>query len=268
MRFILAAITAAFLALSAGAADRLSTVLNGQDITGLKAGLVLRAGLVRGSALRLVPAVSSAVSIEADVTSLDPNVGAELLQIIPGHGPQMDTPSGMLALYNVLHSVSTMTGLTYYSVTHRKEMPLFLQSSVIRSPDQPGLPPPDPVFSQVLPEHNLFTMQEDTSFGRNTYSEHVAALPDHLYLKTENLTAITYLLVPLITPHNLVSHVVLVPVGKDVLFYGVSCLRSGLPLGDLNVRTLSMQNRLVALAGWLGERMKTVTAGGASAAGG
>jgi len=265
MRFCLVAISMMFLALHAGADDPLSAYVGSEDLQSLRGGAVLKAGLVHGANLKLVPSVASAASISADVKGLDPSVGAELLQIIPGDGPALDSPAGMLSLYNALHAVSTMKGVTYYSVTRRKEMVLFVQSYVIPSPDKPASPLPDPVYIELQRDHDLFTLQEDTSFGRNTYAEHVSVLPDHLYLKSENLTAITFLLVPIVSPHDLVSHVVLVPAGKDLLFYGVSCLRSGFPLGDMNSRTQSLENRLVALAGWLKTRMAAITA---SAAGG
>ena len=271
MRIVRVAITAALAALaalatvvSAAAADRLSVFVGSQDADGLRRGDVLTAPVVHGNPLRLVPEVSSAAAISADVKSMDPSVGAELLQVIRGGGPQLDSPAGLLLLYNTVHAVSTMKGITYYSVTRGKQMPLFLQSYVIPTPDRAGAPQPDPVFEMVPPEDDLYTLQEDTSFGRNTYAEHVAARADHLYLKTENLTTISYLLLPIVTPRNFVSHIVVVPMGRDVLFYGVSCLKSGLPLGDLKSRTQSMENRLAAVAGWLSKRMQGMPGPGAS----
>ena len=249
-----------FLALHARADDPLSAYVDNQVLQSLRAGAVLKSGLVHSGSLMLIPSVTSAASISADVKGLDPSVGAELLQIIPGDGPALDSPAGVLSLYNALHAVSTMKGVTYYSVTRGKEMVLFLQSYVIPSPDKTSTPLPDPVYGELPRDHDLFTLQEDTSFGRNTYAEHVTVLPDHLYLKSENLTAIKFLLVPIVSPHNLVSHVVLVPAGRDLLFYGASCLRSGFPLGDMNSRTQSLENRLVALAGWLRTRMAAITA--------
>jgi len=264
----MAALAALSSAVPAAGLDRLSAFVGSQDLADLRSGAVLKSGVTGGGPLHLVPAVSSAAGIAADVKALDPSVAAELLQIVPGGGAQLDSPSGMLLLYNALHAVSTMKGITYYSVTRRKQMPLFLQSYVIAAPDQAGSPEPDPVFDELPRENDLFTLQEDSSFGRNTYAEHVAALPDHLYLRTENISTITYLLVPLVTPHNFVSHVVVVPVGKDVLFYGISCLKSGLPMGDMNSRTQSMENRLTALAGWLGSRLQTMTKASGVTAGG
>lgn len=268
MRLILAAITMACLAVSAGAADPLSAFVRSQDLETLRAGTAIKIGVARGGKLQLVPSISSAGAISDSVKALNPSVGAELLQILPGNGQVLDSPSGMLTLYNLLHGVSTMKGITYYSVTRGKEMPLFLQSYVIPSPDRAASPQPDPVFTEIPAEHDLFTLQEDTSFGKNTYFEHVTALPDHLYMRTENLTTISYLLLPIVTPHNLVSHVVVVPAGKDVLFYGVSCLKSGLPLGDLNSRTQSMENRLVALSGWLARRLQVMTTAAVVSGGG
>ena len=75
----------------------------------------------------------------------------------------------------------------------------------------------------------------------------------------ENLSTIRLLFIPFIQPQGLVSQVVLVPVGTDVLFYGVACIRTGMPLGDKSSRVQSMENRLTALAGWLEKRLSAGT---------
>jgi hypothetical protein len=169
----------------------------------------------------------------------------------------MDSPSGMLGLYNALHAVSTMKGVTYWSVTRGKPQVLFLQSYVIGAPKKPDRVP-DPVFTEVPPDQEIFTFQEDNSFGKNIYSEQFTAFADHLLVKTENLTAIMFLFVTIIQPHGLVSQVVVVPLEKDVLFYGLACIRTGMPLGDKESRVQSLENRLVALADWLSSRLAAI----------
>ena len=169
----------------------------------------------------------------------------------------METPGGRLALYNALHAVSTMKGVTYWSVTRGKEMVLFLQSSGIASLSRPDRVA-DPLFADIPAEHDMFTFQEDSSFGKNTYEEHFSARADHFVVKSENLSTISFLLVPIIQPHGLVSQVVVVPSGKDVLFYGLAYLKSGLPMGEKATRVQSMENRLAALAGWFARRVSMI----------
>jgi hypothetical protein len=220
----------------------------------LRAGTSLKASLRQDGTLSLAPDVASRATIARDVTDLGPTVGAELLRIIHGPGPAMDSEAGRLLLYNSMHAVSTMKGVTYWSVTRGKEMALFLDSSVVSSPVN-GERMPDLLFTEIPEANELFTFQEDSSFGKNTYAEHFSSRADHLLVKSENLTTITFMFIPLIQPHGLVSQVVLVPAGADVLFYGLAYIRTGMPLGDKKSRAESLENRLVALAGWLAKRL-------------
>jgi hypothetical protein len=114
---------------------------------------------------------------------------------------------------------------------------------------------PDPLFTEIPEEHDLFTFQEDSSFGKNTFLEHFRAAENHLYVKIENRSTISLLFIPIIQPKNLVSHVVLVPSGTDVLFYGLACFRTGMPLGNKSSRVESLENRLIAFVDWLEKRL-------------
>lgn len=254
MRIGVVAIQMLLLALPLHAADPLAAFVGSDALRDLRAGTTIKASLREGGALSLVPDVSSRGIIAGDVKALGPTVGAELLKIIPGPGIAMDAPGGLLFLYNALHAVSTMQGVTYWSVTRGREQVLFLQSYVIASPAQQDRVP-DPHFTEIPETHEQFTFQEDSSFGRNTYSEQFSARADHIHVKTENLSTISFLMVPIIQPHGLVSQVVVVPAGRDVLFYGLAYIRTGMPLGDKSSRVESLENRLTALAAWLGKRL-------------
>ena len=254
MRLGLVAIQMLFLVLSLHAQDSLAAFVGSDALQKLRAGTSLKASIPPAGTLALLPAVTSRDSIAAGVRELEPTMGAELLRIIHGPGMAMDSPTGLLGLYNALHAVSTMKGVTYWSLSRGKQQVLFLQSYVISSPSRPDRLP-DLVFTEVPAIQEIFTFQEDNSFGKNTYSEQFTALADHFLVKTENLSAITFLLVPIIQPHGLVSQVVVVPSGKDILFYGLACIRTGMPLGDKEHRVQSLENRLVALAEWLSTRL-------------
>lgn len=254
MRLALVAIQVLFLAVPLQAQDPLAALVGSDALQKLRAGTTLKASIPQSGTLSLLPAVSSKDRISASVAELGPTVGAELLRVIHGPGMSMDSPAGILGLYNALHAVSTMKGVTYWSVTHGKEQVLFLQSYVIGAPKKPDRLP-DPVFTEVPADQEIFTFQEDNSFGKNIYSEQFTALADHLLVKTENLTSIMFLFVPIIQPRGLVSQVVVVPLEKDVLFYGLACIRTGMPLGDKESRVQSLENRLVALAEWLSNRL-------------
>jgi hypothetical protein len=254
MRIGTVAIQMLLLSLPLLAADPLDAFVPAETLQSLRTGTTLKAALGTDGVLSLVPGVESRARIAADVKDLAPTVGAELLRIVPGPGVAMDSPAGRLLLFNAMHAVSTMKGVTYWSVTRGKEMVLFLDSSVIGSASKQDRMP-DPVVSEIPAAQDLLTFQEDSSFGKNTYTEHFASLPDHLWVKSENLSTITFLLMPIIPSRGLVSQVVLVPAGTDVLFYGLASIRTGFPLGDKGSRVQSLENRLTALAGWLAARL-------------
>ncbi len=242
--------------------DPLARYVGEGILSRLRAAEVIKAALAADDNPSLLPEVDSRDSIIADVHALRPSVGAELLTILPGAGPSLDSTAGLLALSNALLAVSSMKGVTYWSVTRSREMVLFLQSYVIDSPSLPS-PIPDPSITSVPSEKDLITIQEDSSFGKNTYAEHLTAASDHLHVKTENLSTIMFLFVPLIQPHAFVSHVVVIPSGKDLLFYGLAYLKSGVPLGDRSSRVQSLENRLTAMAKWVAARMSAIAAVGA-----
>ncbi|MGO9310247.1 MAG: DUF6675 family protein [Spirochaetia bacterium] len=256
MRFSAVAIQMLLLVLPLRAEDALAPFVGSDTLVQLRTGAAVKAGLAQDATLSLVPNVSSRDTISAEVKALAPSVGAELLRIIPGPGITMDAPAGQLLLFNSMHSVSTMKGVTYWSVTRAQEHVLFVDSYAISSPEKADRVP-DPVFTEIPATHELYTFQEDSSFGRNTFLERFFAKTDHLYVKMENLSTIRFLFIPFIQPQGLVSQVVLVPAGTDVLFYGVACIRTGMPIGDKSSRVQSMENRLVALAGWLEKRLST-----------
>jgi hypothetical protein len=261
MRFGLVAIQMLFLAVSLHAQDPLAAFVAEDSLAKLRSGTTLKASIPPEGTLSLVPAVSSREGLAAEIGQLGPTMGAELLRIIHVPGTQVDSPSGFLGLYNALHAVSTMKGVTYWSVTRGKRQVLFLQSFVVGGPSKTDALP-DQVFTEVPAVQEIFTFQEDNSFGKNTYTERFIARADHFLVKTGNLTAIKFLFVPVIQPGGLISQVVVVPSGEDVLFYGLACIRTGMPLGDRESRIQSLENRLVALADWLSSRLGGKTASG------
>jgi hypothetical protein len=257
MRIAVVAIQMLLLALPLHAVDPLAAFVGSDALRDLRGGTSIKASLRPDETLSLAPDVSSRDVIAGEVKALGPTVGAELLKIIPGPGIAMDAPAGQLLIFNAMQAISTMKGMTYWSVTKGKEQVLFLQSYAISSAEKP-VKVPDPFFTEIPEEHDLFTFQEDNNFGKNIYLERFRARGDHLYMKMENLSTITFLLIPIIQPQGLVSQVVLVPAGTDVLFYGLAYLRTGMPIGDRTSRVESLENRLTALAGWLARRLVAV----------
>ncbi len=254
MRLVLLAIQMLILLFPLSAEDPLSRYFPEEALGKLRAGKVLSSSVQADYALSLVPAITTGDSIAAEVKSRRPSIGVEMSSIISGLPQLMDTKEGWLLLYNSLHAVSTMKGIPYYSVTRGKTQVLFTDAYVIDSADKKNRVA-DPVFSEIPPEDAVFTFQEDGTFGKNVYEESFLFKEDHLLVKIDNLTTISFLFLPLIQPRNLVSQVALIPSGNDVVFYGVSYLTTAFPLGDRTSREDSLKNRLTAMEHWLKTRL-------------
>jgi hypothetical protein len=255
MRFILVAIQMLLLALPLAAEDPLSAFVEAGALHTLRDGGSLKGSIPADGTLKLLPAMASRERIAALASGLRPTVGVEIARIIPVPGTDTaDSPAGVLRLYNAMHAVSTMQGIPYFSTTRGKSVVLFTQSYAVSSAEA-LLRIPDPVFGEVPEIDELITLQNDSSFGRNTYRESFWRGPDHIEVTIENLTRISLLFFPFVEPRNLVTEVVLIPAGNDLLFYGLACLRTSMPIGDRHSREESLSNRLAAMADWLKSRL-------------
>jgi hypothetical protein len=143
-----------------------------------------------------------------------------------------------------------MQGVTYFSVSRGKQEVLFAQSYAISSPSTRRRMP-DPSAAALAADSLFYTFQEDHSFGKNVYEERFTFPGDHIGVKIENLTTISLVFIPIIGPRSFVVRIVIVPVGRDLLFYGAAALRSSMPLGDRRSREESLVNRLAAMTDWL-----------------
>ena len=254
MRLVLLAIQMLLLVMPAIAEDPLSRYVDPVSLQKLRAGQMVRSSIPADGTLSIAPAVSSREEIASQVTARQPTVGVEVLRLITGSTEGGNGPDQWLRIYNELHAVSTMKGITYYSVTRGKEQVLFTESYAVSSADN-ARRIDDPVFDTIPPDDVLMTFQEDKSFGKNSYQESFRYRADHLVVKIENLTTVSFLFVPLVSPRNLVSQVVIIPAGPDILFYGVAYIRSSFPIGDRHSREDSLVNRLTAMANWLKDRI-------------
>lgn len=243
------------LAAPAAAEDPLDGYLSGTTRAEIATRPALIRDLTKGQGLLLAPAVDSRETLAAEVRGLKPTVGVEVLRLFSGLPRRLDTAEGRLSLLNTVASASSLKGITYWSASRHKEWVLFTESYSVQSPEHP-VRVPDPVFDSLPAEGSFSTYQEDTSFGKNLYLTSFHAAKDHLWVKTENITPISFLLVPVIPARGLVSLTVLVPSGNEMLFYGVSLLRTSFPIGDSRSRADSLTNRVMAMSSWLGRRLR------------
>ena len=217
----------------------------------------LRSSLGDGAVPRLAPRIPRRAQIVDQVRLLDPTVGVEVLAIYPGSGVPRDTPEALLELYNLMHAVSRMKGLEYYSASRKRMRTLFSQSYVIDEPSS-RKPVPDRIFTGEIPtEEQTYIFQEDLTFGGNAYSADYFRDGQVLSLRTNNLTPMRYLGIPLVRERESLTWICLIPFGDGILFYGLACARSGRFLGleKSTAREESFYHRLKALYRWYTEAL-------------
>jgi hypothetical protein len=249
MRLVLLAIQMSFLALPLFAAD-LSRYVAQDVLARLRAGETISHSVPSDGTLTLLPSVGSKETISEQIKAFHLSVGVEVVRMISGTAERMDSPSSWLRIYNAMHAVSTMQGIKYYSVTHHDVRVLFTESYAISSAEDQARVA-DPVFKSIPLDNIIYSLQRDSAFGRNAYEERFAFKGDHLVVSMENLTTISILLLPFIQPRGMVSDVVVVPAGNEILFYGLAYVRSSLGIGDRQDREASFANRLIAMENWL-----------------
>jgi hypothetical protein len=207
-----------------------------------------------GSTPELVPRIDGAKQIVRELRELDVTMGVEVLRLYAPQGTGLDAPEARLAIYNILHSVSSMEGIEYYSVTRGRMRTLFAQSYAVADPESLRRIP-DPVFTRIPPYNEQYIFQEDLTFGRNVYRAEYLARDAGFILTYRNLTQMRYYFIPAVKPDDSLTVIMVIPQGRELLFYGVMAAHSVSFFGLERSREESFYNRLNALYGWFTREM-------------
>ena len=218
----------------------------------LEASGELRSSLADGASPRLLPQLPLRAQILEEVRARHLTVGVEILAVYPGTGEALDTPEGLLRLYNLMNAVSGMKGLEYYSASRKRMRTLFAESYLIDDPLS-RRPLPDREFDGEIPAvEQAYLYQEDLTFGGTVYRIEYHSEDGVLSLHTSNLTPMRYLGLPMIREGESLSWICLVPYGSRILFYGLTGGKTMKFLGleKSRSREESFYYRLKAIYGW------------------
>ena len=254
MRLILVAIQMLLLGLPLAAEAGLDRYIETDILKTLADGKPVVRAFRADQSLVLLPLVSSRDAVASEVRAGRPTVAVEVIRVLRGLRRPLDTQEGLRDLYNQLHALSTMKGITYWSASRKEQRVLFTESFAIASPRAVS-PVADPVFSALPAEDAMYSFQQDQSYGKNVYMQRFSAAPDHMLVRIENVSSITIAFIPVIPSGGFVTRSILIPVGRDLVFYGVSYIRTSFPIGDRRSREESLANRLIAMSDWLRARL-------------
>ncbi len=254
MRKLLLSIAAVSCAVLAGAQASLSRLLPDAAAKELSEKRTVTRIIREGDLPSLIPHVESAAGLSSQAGSFKAAIGAEVLRIMPSTAGAGGRPPALSHVLNILASVSTMKGTTYWSVTHKDRRVLFTESYAVESADR-AIRIPDPVFPSLPGRAEVFSFQEDTTFGKNVYRSLFVTGQDHIWARTENAQAIAFLFIPVLPAGCFVTHSIVVPTAEGTLYYGAALLRPSVWIGNADTRAESLINRLTAAADWLESRL-------------
>jgi hypothetical protein len=239
------------------AAERPEDLIGGEVLAAL-----LREGIITQVQLRdpvpaLVPGnadlrrfLAGALGEEERALSLE-GILAESLCLYrkPGGGGGAWTEPERRALYNGALALSSLEGLQYFS-SSRKEMRTFYESS--RVIDGPGTkkPLPDPSFEVPPPELTLYARQKDLTFGDNVYRYTYYARPESLIFIQENMTAMSYGIIPVVGKNKLRSVVAVLDAEAYLLIYAASIAKAAALPGMGQRVGRSFSTRAEAILHW------------------
>ena len=190
--------------------------------------------------------------IDALRQEINPNVLVETLHLYQ-KPPQAEktvwSAEEEIRIYNEIISLSTLAGLEYYSASRGRMRTFYETSTVI---DGPGTkkPIPDPVYTRCPAELTIYARQKDLTFGDNIYQYDYYVVPGTMIFTQENLTSLTYGIIPAVGRNKLRSVVAILDAGNYLLVYAASMARAATLLGMNERISESFANRSEAIFHW------------------
>ena len=191
-------------------------------------------------------------------SSLNPGIMVETLNIYPKpEGGRAWNEAERTALYNELLKLSSLTGIQYYSAS-RGSMRIFYESSFIVDGPSSRNRIPDPFYARPPGELTIYARQRDTTFGENNYQYNYFLYPGIMIFTQENLSTLTYGILPLISRNNLRSVVALIDTDDHIVVYAASMARAASFSGVRERISNSFSNRAEAVFLWFSDRADAV----------
>ncbi|GAB6392844.1 MAG: hypothetical protein MdMp014T_2217 [Treponematales bacterium] len=236
--------------------DALEPFVGAENAARLRAGETLVQTRFKDSSFTLLPAHETVRKRAEEARgAVNPTVMAETLTLYrkPAPGAGAWTEAERTALFNAAVAISTLAGIEYYSAS-RGAMRVFYETSTVI--DGPGSKTalPDPVFDSPPLEFTLYARQKDLTFGDNLYRYVYYSVEDALVFVQENLSAVTYGVIPAVGKNKLRSMAAVIDAGDFLVLYAVSMAKAASLPGLTRRIGNSFTNRALAVLKWYAGR--------------
>ncbi|WP_304222864.1 DUF6675 family protein [Gracilinema caldarium] len=166
-------------------------------------------------------------------------------------------PAEQLRLFNNIRSISTLTGIEYYSAS-RKKMRTFYEFSTVIDNLENKKTVADPVVSSLPNESTLFARQKDLTFGDNVYRYDYKTTENSIVFIQTNLTTLSYGIIPLVQKENLKSLIGILDCDEGLLLYAATFAKASMIPGVEGKIRDSFANRTEAVYKWFVEKADSV----------
>jgi hypothetical protein len=152
-------------------------------------------------------------------------------------------------LYNGILALSTLAGLQYYSAS-RGAMRTFYETSSVIDGQAVKRPVPDPVYQRPPARLTIHARQKDSTFGDNIYQYDYYSEPGAFIFVQQNLTSMSYGIIPAIGKNKLWSVAAVIDAGNYLLVY-IASMSKAVSIPGMKERIgNSFANRSEALFNW------------------
>jgi hypothetical protein len=190
--------------------------------------------------------------VDTIMETLDPGIVVESLYLYTkpaGAEAPLWNQEERTALYNGALALSTLAGIEYFSSSRGRMRTFYETSSVIDGPDTKN-PRQDPRYGSPPAELTVYARQKDLTFGDNVYQYDYYARSDALIFVQQNLTTLTYGIIPLVRKNRLRSVVAVIDAGEYLLIYAASMAKAASLPGMGQRVSASFSTRADAVQNW------------------
>jgi len=208
----------------------------------------------------LLPRDSLGSEIRTQIEAFAPSLMVEALYLYkkPASGAdKLWNESERLAVFNAIRSLSTLSGIEYYSASRKKMRIFYEKSFAIANPEKTD-PLPDPLVSSLPSKSTIYVLQKDLTFGENIYQYDYTTSGEALSFTQTNLTDMDYGVITIFGKGRLKTVVYVTDVGDSLLLYAVSAGKATLLPGIEGKVRDSFSNRADAIFKWFVGQMTPI----------
>ncbi|MBI9102602.1 MAG: hypothetical protein JEY99_09315 [Spirochaetales bacterium] len=210
--------------------------------------------LSEGTELQLLPEFSGKVAFFQRLEALEPERCLEMLYTMPL--PDTNGEELLLFLINNINSISTMSGLEYYSNT-KGNMTLYLEDCFLVQKKGSKKELSDNSYNTLPGEVEFIIYQKDTKFGANWYEVNIDVTGDAIVFSMTNINTMRYMFFPVLGVGGIHIDLILTPRADVLELYAIAQMETAIKeiFGQKIYLPGVFDHRMSAIQGWFARQI-------------